>query len=117
MTKLFHDSGPIRGCRPSTPKPVQPRTPIMRAPYKIDPGWQLRGACNGEDPELFFPIGNTGPARLQIEDAKDVCRRCDVVDRCLAWALAADEGAGVWGGMSEDERKAYKRRLSRQAGR
>ena len=40
--------------------------------------WRHRAACLTEDPELFFPIGNTGPALLQIDDAKAVCRRCDV---------------------------------------
>ena len=39
--------------------------------------WRNRSACLDEDPELFFPIGNTGPAILQIEEAKQVCRRCD----------------------------------------
>src|SRR4051812_16351319 len=40
--------------------------------------WRDRAACLDEDPELFFPIGNTGPAILQIEEAKVVCRRCEV---------------------------------------
>ena len=40
--------------------------------------WRNRSACLDEDPELFFPIGNTGPAILQIEEAKQVCRRCEV---------------------------------------
>ena len=44
--------------------------------------WRHRAACLDEDPELFFPIGNTGPALQQIEDAKAVCRRCPVVDTC-----------------------------------
>ena len=41
--------------------------------------WRHKAACLDEDPELFFPIGNTGPALLQIEEAKQVCRRCTVV--------------------------------------
>ena len=40
--------------------------------------WRHRAICRDEDPELFFPIGNTGPALLQIEQAKAVCRRCPV---------------------------------------
>ena len=48
--------------------------------------WRHRAACLDEDPELFFPIGNTGPALLQIDEAKAVCRRCPVVDTCLKWA-------------------------------
>ena len=42
--------------------------------------WRHLSACRDEDPELFFPIGNTGPALVQIEEAKAVCRRCSVVD-------------------------------------
>jgi len=45
--------------------------------------WRHRAACLSEDPELFFPIGNTGPALAQIEEAKKVCARCAV--RARAW--------------------------------
>jgi WhiB family transcriptional regulator, redox-sensing transcriptional regulator len=76
--------------------------------------WRHRAECRNEDPELFFPIGNTGPALLQIEDAKSVCRRCPVIDQCLQWALEAGQDFGVWGGMSEQERLALKRRAARQ---
>src|ERR1044071_10361236 len=71
--------------------------------------WRSRAACLDEDPELFFPIGNTGPAILQIEEAKQVCRRCEVREQCLQWALEAGQDHGVWGGLSEDERRALKR--------
>jgi WhiB family transcriptional regulator, redox-sensing transcriptional regulator len=72
--------------------------------------WRHRAACRDEDPELFFPIGTTGPALLQVDDAKAVCRRCEAVDECLSWALDAGQDAGVWGGLDEDERRALKRR-------
>jgi WhiB family redox-sensing transcriptional regulator len=72
--------------------------------------WRHRAACRDEDPELFFPIGTTGPALLQVDEAKAVCQRCDAVDECLTWALDSDQDAGVWGGLSEDERRAVKRR-------
>jgi WhiB family redox-sensing transcriptional regulator len=75
--------------------------------------WRHRAACLDEDPELFFPIGNTGPALLQIEEAKVVCRGCGVLEKCLAWALETGQDAGVWGGLSEDERRALKRRNAR----
>ena len=75
--------------------------------------WRHRAACLEEDPELFFPIGNTGPALLQIEEAKAVCQRCSVMDTCLKWALETGQDAGVWGGLSEDERRALKRRNAR----
>lgn len=76
--------------------------------------WRDRAACLAEDPELFFPIRNTGPALLQVEEAKAVCRRCDVEETCLAWAMGTGQDAGVWGGLSEDERRALKRRNRRQ---
>jgi WhiB family transcriptional regulator, redox-sensing transcriptional regulator len=75
--------------------------------------WRHEAACLDEDPELFFPIGNVGLAVLQIEDAKAVCRRCEVVETCLRWALDTGQDAGVWGGLSEDERRALKRRNAR----
>jgi WhiB family redox-sensing transcriptional regulator len=79
--------------------------------------WRHRAICRDEDPELFFPIGNTGPALLQIEQAKAVCRRCPVIQECLAWALESGQDAGVWGGLSEDERRALKRRNARARAR
>ena len=75
--------------------------------------WRHRAACRDEDPELFFTIGNTGPALLQIEQAKAVCRRCEVADACITWALETGQDSGVWGGLSEDERRALKRRGAR----
>ena len=75
--------------------------------------WRSQAACLTVDPELFFPVGNTGPAIAQIAEAKAVCARCEVVDTCLKWALENGQDAGVWGGMSEDERRSLKRRAAR----
>ncbi|MDQ0815055.1 WhiB family redox-sensing transcriptional regulator [Streptomyces sp. B3I7] len=72
--------------------------------------WRDRAACRTEDPDLFFPVGTTGPALLQIEEAKSVCRGCPVRDECLEWALEAGQDIGVWGGLTELERRALKRR-------
>ncbi|MFI1167448.1 WhiB family transcriptional regulator [Streptomyces sp. NPDC020801] len=72
--------------------------------------WRDHAACRQEDPDLFFPIGTTGPALLQTEQAKAVCRRCPVSEQCLEWALNTDQTIGVWGGTSETERRALKRR-------
>ncbi|MGX1913584.1 WhiB family transcriptional regulator [Streptomyces phaeochromogenes] len=76
--------------------------------------WRHNAVCREEDPELFFPIGNTGPALLQIEEAKAVCRRCPVMEQCLRWALESGQAEGVWGGLSEGERRALKRRAARR---
>ncbi len=59
--------------------------------------WRHHAACREEDPELFFPIGNTGPALLQIEEAKAVCRRCPVMEQCLQWALESGQDSGRLG--------------------
>ncbi|MGH8896870.1 MAG: WhiB family transcriptional regulator [Egibacteraceae bacterium] len=78
--------------------------------------WRDRAACLDEDPALFFPIGVTGPALDQTEQAKAVCRDCPVRAQCLDWALATGQDAGVWGGTSEDERRQL-RRTRRRAGK
>ena len=75
--------------------------------------WRDRAACLDEDPELFFPVGNTGPALDQIDEAKLVCHRCEVMQACLKWAVDSGQDAGVWGGLSADERRALKRRTAR----
>ncbi|GAA2604304.1 WhiB family transcriptional regulator [Streptomyces tubercidicus] len=79
--------------------------------------WRHDAVCREADPELFFPVGNTGPALLQIEEAKAVCRRCPVMGQCLQWALETRQDTGVWGGMSEDERRAMRRRAARHRAR
>ena len=79
--------------------------------------WRHSALCRDEDPELFFPIGTTGPAERQIELARTVCRRCSVTTDCLQWALDTGQDAGVWGGLSEDERRALKRRNARARAR
>ncbi|MFJ2278885.1 WhiB family transcriptional regulator [Streptomyces sp. NPDC087866] len=77
--------------------------------------WRQQGICKDEgDPDLFFPVGNTGIALLQIEEAKAVCRRCPVMETCGDWAMDTGQDTGVWGGLSEDERRAIKRRAARQ---
>ncbi len=81
--------------------------------------WRHSAACRTEDPELFFPIGTSGPALLQTEQAKTVCRSCPVREQCLEWALETGQSIGVWGGTSETERRALKRRIAarRSSGR
>ena len=65
----------------------------------------LRGACRGEDPELFFPISAAGPALAQVRSAKAVCGRCPVQPDCLSYALIT-QPEGIWGGTTREERWA-----------
>jgi WhiB family redox-sensing transcriptional regulator len=68
----------------------------------------LRGACQGEDPELFFPIAASGPGRAQVIAAKAVCFRCAVRAACLSYALLTGQ-VGIWGGTTQEERYAMRR--------
>jgi len=117
VSTLSHVAGAHRTTLDDTDTPELTHTtlttqgPDSRSTILMD--WRNRAACLDEDPELFFPIGNTGPALLQIEEAKAVCRRCEVVDTCLKWAIETGQDAGVWGALSEDERRALKRRNAR----
>ncbi|GGS60203.1 MULTISPECIES: WhiB family transcriptional regulator [Streptomyces] len=72
--------------------------------------WRDHAACRHEDPDLFFPIGTTGPAQVQSEQAKAVCRGCPVREQCLEWALDTNQSIGIWGGTTELERRALRRR-------
>ena len=70
-----------------------------------EPGWQERALCAQTDPEAFFPEKG-GSTR----EAKRVCGRCEVKAECLEYALGHDERFGIWGGLSERERRRLKRR-------
>jgi WhiB family redox-sensing transcriptional regulator len=76
--------------------------------------WQQQAACRTEDPELFFPVGQSGPAQLQAQHAKSICARCRVKESCLSDALDAGDTSGVWGGTTEEERRAVRRRTGRR---
>ncbi len=67
-------------------------------------GWQERALCAQTDPEAFFPEKG-GSTR----EAKKVCLSCDVRGECLDYALANDERFGIWGGLSERERRKLKK--------
>lgn len=69
------------------------------------PDWRDVAACRGADPELFFPDGDIKAARAQVKGAKLICRGCPVRAVCLSWALASGQEAGIWGGLTEDERR------------
>ena len=73
--------------------------------------WRINAACRDTDPELFFPIGTTGPAVDQIASAKEVCIGCPTQTDCLDFAIATNQDSGVWGGTTEEERRAIRRRL------
>src|SRR6476469_2154188 len=76
-------------------------------PSEIDSeakGWQDLANCLGVDPDLFFPERGAS-----TREAKEVCRGCVVRGECLEYALANGEKFGIWGGMSERERRRIRR--------
>ena len=67
--------------------------------------WQEQALCAETDPEAFFPEKG-GSTR----EAKKICTGCEVKAQCLEYALANDERFGIWGGLSERERRRLRRR-------
>ena len=66
--------------------------------------WQTKSNCMGVDPDLFFPERGAS-----TREAKEVCRGCVVREECLEYALSNGEKFGLWGGMSERERRRLRR--------
>lgn len=71
--------------------------------------WRHGAACRDSDPDLFFPAGETGLALDQAKAAKAVCQQCPVRAECLEFALVSNQEAGVWGGVTEVERRKLRR--------
>ena len=70
----------------------------------MENAWQLVGNCVGVDPDLFFPERGAS-----TKEAKAVCHGCSVREDCLEYALSVGERFGIWGGLSERERKRIRR--------
>jgi WhiB family redox-sensing transcriptional regulator len=80
-----------------------------------DYSWRDHALCRDTDPELFFPVGTTGSALSQIAQAKRVCGECAARDECLDFALTTNQDSGIWGGLSEEERRAIRRQRAANA--
>ncbi len=91
---------------------------MIEPTFKRDPSetwWIESSRCIGEDPELFFPVGTTGPAIEQAARAIEICNLCPVRAECLEWALDTCQDAGVWGGLGEEDRREIRRARRREA--
>ena len=99
------------GGEPSTESGVLGMTGVFDAgftgPEGEDQGWQEKALCAETDPEAFFPEKG-GSTR----EAKKICTGCEVRSECLEYALVNDERFGIWGGLSERERRRIRRRVS-----
>lgn len=76
--------------------------------------WRMRAVCRTEDPELFWPVGTSGPALAQAMKAKAVCKRCPVMNECYQWGVETRMGEGVWGGTTEEDRRHPARSAERR---
>ncbi len=79
--------------------------------------WRALASCARYTPELFFPAGETGLAGAQIAMAKRICIGCPVRQDCLDYALASNQRFGIWGGLTEEERRPVRRRWLMQTRR
>lgn len=105
---LDEDAGAFPSDAGRAPERVAPVLPLFEQTVDDDDtlmGWQERALCAQTDPEAFFPEKG-GSTR----EAKKVCASCEVRAECLDYALAHDERFGIWGGLSERERRKLKRR-------
>lgn len=67
---------------------------------RMSQDWRQHGKCRGVDPEVFYPVNEDDAAQ-----AKAICDSCPVRQPCLEWALTDRERYGVWGGLTERERR------------
>ena len=74
-------------------------------PLAAEQHWRAEAACRNEDTNLFFPISDEGAA-----EAKAICAVCPVRAECLDWSIATRQSDGVWGGLTENERRRVRRR-------
>ena len=99
--EVFERSGEAREAYAARRRcPTAPSPPRTKVPW----GWQERALCAQTDPEAFFPEKG-GSTR----EAKKVCLGCEVRSECLEYALGHDERFGIWGGLSERERRRLKK--------
>lgn len=76
-----------------------------------DGDWIKDAACiRHDEPDLWFPVGNTPMADAQTREAKAICYGCPSIEACWLWSVETRQPYGVWGGMAERERRALLRR-------
>ena len=90
------------------PTSSQPHLSIVDATWN-NLSWRQHASCAHLDTNVFFPVGLTGSAIEQTNLAKTICNDCPVAKQCLEFALRTLQDYGVWGGRTEDERRAIRR--------
>lgn len=87
-------------------------TELMELLATDDLAWQDLANCRGADPDLFFPERGAS-----TRTAKSICRECSVRVECLEFAIVSSEKFGIWGGLSERERRKIRRERAATAAR
>ncbi|XBH21966.1 WhiB family transcriptional regulator [Jonesiaceae bacterium BS-20] len=109
MWNLLKEDGPLPTDVNRPAEPARVGSPVLSLLGNMGDdsamSWQERALCAQTDPEAFFPEKG-GSTR----EAKKVCVACEVRTQCLEYALAKDERFGIWGGLSERERRKLKKR-------
>jgi WhiB family transcriptional regulator, redox-sensing transcriptional regulator len=78
----------------------------------MNTSWREFARCRGVDPEVFYPVSDDEEA---ADEAKAICALCPVREPCLEFALSTREKNGVWGGLTERERRRVLRRRRKTA--
>lgn len=122
MSTHLRTDGPIHGRVPRTDTTAaRSTTRLAPAPRETDPDWMAQSICaNSDDPNVWFPAGNTGFWAVHIEDTKARCPDCPVLAQCerlLKHLEEHGEVAGIWAGTSEADRTSEKQRKQKQAAR
>ena len=89
---------------PLDSEPTAELTAAMIALANDDYTWKSAGSCVGADPDLFFPERGES-----VKEAKAICEGCEIREECLEFALTNGEKFGIWGGLSERERRVIRR--------
>lgn len=94
--------------------PVNRSGPVYETSTRPGYDWRDDAACLAYDPETWFPVGSTGKAvQLQIGKAIWICGGCPVIGDCAEFAETTNQVEGIWGGLTEDERRSMKRSAAR----
>jgi WhiB family redox-sensing transcriptional regulator len=101
LSEPVAESAPTKHPRPEKGEPTALGGPRIAAPG----GWVLDALCAQIDTDVFFPEKG-----IPGKPAKNICGACTVVAECLAYAMGNNEQFGIWGGLSERERRALKRK-------
>lgn len=83
-------------------------------PYDGNPHWQQEGLCRGKDVNLWYP--RRGESPVKIAEAKAFCKQCPIRQKCLDYALWHHEQHGIWGGLTEFERRKIRSDLGIRPG-